>query len=248
MIGKKTTVVAVIADYANRGSLVFDLRNDPTEFASMSPTEMAKAWTRRHGEEGIKLPIKKLLFNHCPAIAPLAVMDLNSQKRLGIKLETVLKNFKKLQETDLRTPLLEALDIVEKSKLAKTEPNEDVDTKLYDGFLDNNDKNISQIIRQSKPEELNGFLTKIKDQRLQGLLPLYKARNFHSSLDSQELKDWEEYRRRRLMGGKQSSRLAIFFKNLAEIANEPNLTSEKQYLLEELQLYGQSIMPNDTDD
>ena len=140
------------------------------------------------------------------------------------------------------------MDIVEKSKLAKTEPNEDVDTKLYDGFLDNNDKNISQIIRQSKPEELNGFLTKIKDQRLQGLLPLYKARNFHSSLDSQELKEWEEYRRRRLMGGKQSSRLAIFFKNLALIANEPNLTPEKQYLLEELQLYGQSIMPNDTDD
>ena len=245
---QKTTVVAVVADYANRGSLVFDLRNDPTEFASMSPIEMAKAWTRRHNEEGIKLPIKKLLFNHCPAIAPLAVMDLGSQKRLGIKLETVLENFKKLQETDFRTPLLEALDIVEKSKLAKKEPNEDVDTKLYDGFLDNNDKNISQIIRQSKPEELNGFLTKIKDQRLQGLLPLYKARNFHSSLDSQELKEWEEYRRRRLMGGKQSSRLAIFFKNLALIANEPNLTPEKQYLLEELQLYGQSIMPNDTDD
>lgn len=245
---EKTTVVAVVADYANRGSLVFDLRNDPTQFASMSPSELAKAWTRRYNEEGIRLPVKKLLFNHCPAIAPLAVMDLNSQKRLGINLETILENYKKLQETDLRTPLLQALDIVEKAIQQRAEANDDVDTKLYDGFLDNNDKNISRSIRLSKPEELNDYLLKLKDQRLLALLPLYKARNFRSSLDSQELKDWEEFRKNRLMGGKQNSRLALFFEKLAELANEPNLSSEKQYLLEELQLYGQSIMPNDIDD
>ena len=49
--------------------------------------------------------------------------------------------------------------------------------------------------------------------------------------------------RKRLLDGGTSSRLAKYFARLAELAKDDKLTADQRYLLEELQLYGESIMP-----
>jgi exodeoxyribonuclease-1 len=75
------------------------------------------------------------------------------------------------------------------------------------------------------------------------LLPLYKARNFPRQLTNEEREAWEQFRTHKLMDGGQHSRMAKFFARLQEIAQRDNLTDHQKYLLEEMRLYGESIMP-----
>jgi hypothetical protein len=48
------------------------------------------------------------------------------------------------------------------------------------------------------------------------------------------------------MDGGTSSRLAKYFARIEELS-KGKLTGEQQYLLEELRLYGESIMPSEPD-
>jgi exodeoxyribonuclease-1 len=73
-------------------------------------------------------------------------------------------------------------------------------------------------------------------------LPRYKARNFPSSLTDEERAEWEKYRYHYLIEGGTESRLAKFMKRLSELA-QSEVGQEKRYLLEELQLYAESIVP-----
>jgi exodeoxyribonuclease-1 len=79
-----------------------------------------------------------------------------------------------------------------------------------------------------------------KDGRLSLLLPLYKARNFPKHLSDQELAEWEAFRMRKLVENKAADK---FFARLEETAKTPGLSGEQQYLLEELNLYAQSVIP-----
>ena len=47
-----------------------------------------------------------------------------------------------------------------------------------------------------------------------------------------------------LMSGGENSRAVLFFKRLEEAAARSHLSDEKRFLLEELQLYGQSVLPD----
>lgn len=242
---EKTTAVALLADHPKRqGALVFDLRHDPSDFAAMSAAEMAAAWRLRRDEPGVRLPIKTLQYNRCPAIAPFGVLDEPSQKRLGLDPTVIAANFKKLQSVDLAPKVLEAVSLLDAQQQTAFLQNEnDVDGQLYDGFFGDGDRNAIRAVRAASPGELADFSTNFSDNRLTALLPLYKARNYPQSLQDEERAAWESFRETQLLGGKQGGRAARYFNRLAELAARTDLSSEKQYLLEELQLYGQSILP-----
>ena len=74
-------------------------------------------------------------------------------------------------------------------------------------------------------------------------MPLYKARNYPEALHSEERAVWEKHCSDVLLGGGEASRLAKFFARLGEIAERPDLTQSEMFILEDLQIYGQSIMP-----
>ena len=120
------------------------------------------------------------------------------------------------------------------------------DGQLYDGFIGNGDKIVSRDIRHADPSRINEFEPKLHDLRLKELLPLYKARNYPDALSDEERQEWESFIKDRLMAGGPNGRLAKFFGRLQELA-ATDLDADKRYLLEELQLYGQSIMPADLD-
>lgn len=246
---EKTAAVGVVAPHPKRQAvLVFDLRHDPAEFADMTVAELADAWRYKPGE-GIKLPVKTLQFNRCPAIAPLSVLDEASEARLQITKQVAVARAKQLQESKLADKLLQALEILdtEQEKRYGAE-NNDVDAQLYDKFFDNGDKQSLAVVRGADPAELSDSYVKFRDSRLTQLLPLYKARNYQSSLSDEERAAWENFKKAKLLDGGPNSRLAKFFARLAEIAQRTDLTSDQQYLLEELQLYGQSIVPVSIDD
>jgi exonuclease I len=76
------------------------------------------------------------------------------------------------------------------------------------------------------------------------LLPLYKARNYSQALTGEERAVWDDFCHKRLLEGDTDSRLAKYFARLKELAGT-GLSDEQAYLLEELKLYGESIVPVD---
>lgn len=246
---EKTTAVVSIAKHPKRqGVLVYDLRHDPTPFAAMTSAELAEAWRWKRDDTSPRLPIKTLQYNRCPAVAPLQVLDEKSAERLKLSKETVKTNLQKLKSVDLVPKVLEALELLDQQQQTSFLQNElEVDARLYDNFIGDADKTNCRVIRAADVAELSNLSLEFKDDRLEALLPLYKARNYPKSLSDEERLAWEKFRERKLLGGKQNSRLARFFNRLAELATRNDLSSKDQYLLEELQLYGQSIMPVDVD-
>jgi exodeoxyribonuclease-1 len=246
---QKTTAVGMLSDHPKRqGALVFDLRYDPMKFVDLSPPELAEAMRKRKDDPGPRLPVKLMQYNKCPAVAPLSVLDADSMKRLKLDLKTVEDNYEKLLKSNLAPAVLEAVDILEKRQEAKyAGMDSEVDARLYDGFFGDHDRTQMSLVRGAGADDLASFEANFKDDRLQALFPLYKARNYPQTLSDEERQAWERYRERKLLGGKQSSRLAKYFARLGELAARTDLSSNEQYLLEELQLFGQSILPADLD-
>lgn len=245
---EKTTIVTVLADHPDRQSVfVYDLRHDPAQFASMTPAELAEAWKRRKSEEGPQLPIKAMPFNRCPAVAPLGVLDSDAQDRLKIDMDQIEKHHIQLTILkDWTKRVLEAYKLLDQERQTNLLIDErTVDEQLYDGFFDKPDRTTMSALRVSEPKEISDFSDKFTDQRLKALLPLYKARNFSKYLTDEERRIWESYRRERLLAGDEESRMGKFFKRLSDLSLKPGLTPNQRYLLEELELYAQSILPDD---
>lgn len=245
----KTTVVVTLADHPKVGGvLVYDLRHDPKPYLKLEPAELAKMWRHFCKEYPCphpRLPVKTMQFNRCPAVAPLSVLDAPSQDRIGLTLETIEKHRRALKDKQqFIDNLFAALKLLDKQQQARLLSDDmDVDARLYDDFVGNSDKPAMGAVRATDKQEIAKLDVHFEDDRLNNLLPLYKARNFAKYLSSDELAVWERFRERKLLGGKESSRAANYFKRLAELSERSDISAEKRYLLEELQLYGQSILP-----
>jgi exodeoxyribonuclease-1 len=242
---EKTTVAIQLAEHQSRGSYIYDLRHDPTEFITMTPEQLAERLEYTREEDAPKrLPVKLMQYNHCPAVAPMGVLDEATRQRLAIDLTVIQHNLAILHANkDFIERVVKAHDIKDgkRDEYVQSKPTPDVEAQLYDGFLQGSDKTVSRAVRVAKPDELSMFAKQLQDPRLQAILPRYKARNYPTKLSDDERKAWDEYCRQWLMDGGQQSRLARYFTRLQELAETAN--ADQTYLLEELQLYGQSIMP-----
>jgi exodeoxyribonuclease-1 len=178
--------------------------------------------------------------------------DAAAQERLGLTLKTIAKHRAILRKhqaafADKVLQAVTQLDARREAEQASLIDNQlTVDARLYEKFIDNADKAVMPEVRAASPEALGQLREKLRDDRLKNLLPLYKARNYPASLDAEERAEWDDFCRQQLFEGGPSSRLAKYFARLAELAGG-KLTDKQQYLLEELQLYGQSIVPSDAD-
>lgn len=243
---QKTTVVMPICPHPKKqGMFVFDLRYDPLYYKDATPEQLAESWKWKKDSEEPRLPVKSLQYNRCPAIAPLGVLDGASQKRLKLDMKEVMQHAAALQNMpDLEAKLFKAWEILDKpAQTALVATDKDVDECMYDNFFDNGDKQAMRVVRAAHPEELGSLNLHFKDQRLSALFPLYKARNFPKQLTGEEREVWEQFCARKLLGGGQHGKMAQYFARLQEIAAREHLTSHQEYLLEELKLYAESIMP-----
>ncbi|MDL2363611.1 MAG: exodeoxyribonuclease I [Patescibacteria group bacterium] len=247
-----TTAAVLLTKHPQAGSaLVYDLRHDPTPYMQMSPTELADIWRYNPDRNAKRLPVKTMKYNRCPAVAPLGVLkEATAQENIALQLDRVSMNYNLLksgQQAFAKNVLaaLRILDNEREAKQAKTIP--DVDARLYEKFMSDNDKNVCKAIRAAQSNDLTTIAQDIKDERLQLLLPLYKARNFPKSLTDEERIVWDEYCKKQVFEGETRSKLAKYFERLGELA-ETDLTDNQKYILEELQLYGQSIIPGDVAD
>ena len=249
-IYEKTTVALNFGDHPGKqGVLVYDLRRDPEFLVTATAEQIATMWHERVEDETMRFPIKTLQFNRCPAVAPMGVLDEATRERLHIDLPTIQKHRTALAKIkDLRTKLLKALEIMDTHRQATFLSDvKDVDAQLYDGFFGEGDKTAMGVVRAADKNEIGSLHLTFKDDRLNTLFPLYKARNYPQSLSDEERIIWEKFRYSKLMDGGVKSALSRYFMRLSEIAKRTDLTSNQQYLLEELQLYGESILPEPVD-
>jgi exodeoxyribonuclease-1 len=233
---EKTTVAFPIAPGPNPGSvLVYDLRHDPSKFAGAIPKALSEvlfaSYEQRQDPDFQALPIKVLTYNKCPAVAPVGVIDSDEAwKRLGLTLDGIQANLKKLiAQTDLGARAREAFEMRE-----PFEPTTDVDQQLYDGFINDKDKGRMSAVRAADANALADFHPEFSDDRLDELLLRYKARQFPASLSEDERTTWEAWRAKKLQ-----AELPRYLQTLQKLAT----SGADQFVLEELQLWAESIMP-----
>lgn len=241
---EKTTVVQKIGDNPKKqGALVYDLRHDPTEFQKLSPADLIERWRWTRDENAPpRLPIKTLQYNRCPAVAPMSVLDDVSKARLNIDDAVISQHRQKLQaDPKFIDRVLKALDTMNEQQATMFADTRDVDARLYDSFVADSDKSLYREVHSARSSTMPAF----RDERLVELWPLFRARNFPQQLTDDERTAWEKFRQERLLGGGQSSAAVRYFTRLSALAEQPNLSQDDHYLLEELQLWGQSILPTE---
>ncbi len=236
----KTTVAFPLAPSKNGNVVVYDLRHDPADFVNLSLDELKKklyaSWEERKAEGFVALPVKELQYNRAPAIAPLGVLQQQGGwERLGLDQAMVEKHRAALLATpgfaeNIRT-IFET-----RSEFKKALHPE---AQLYDGFLNDRDRLRVETVRHADERQLADFHPEFADERLSPLLLHYKARNFPRILSEDESRAWEEWR-----AGHIAAQLPEFMKSLQRlVATESD--ENKQFILQELHLWAESVMPGD---
>lgn len=238
---QKTTIAVMVTEKPDKsGALMYDLRIDPDEFKDIPTSELIKRW-KAWGDDAPYFPVKELKYNRSPAIAPIDMLDDLAARRLGLRREIIDNHLKKLRGIkDFGDKLLEALDGLWPKQQPRLMIDElEVDGLLYDGFVADQDKPKMSVVRAATAVEVSKLQLKFTDGRLESLWPLYKARNFPDTLNGDERRVWEDFRRRKLAG--EGDPRSQYFKQLDELAATPGLPIEKKNLLEDLRSYGESI-------
>ena len=241
---EKTTVTFPVAPGRNNNVIVYDLRYDPTKFIDMSASKLKKylyPTKEMRAEAGfVKLPAKELQYNRAPAVAPLGVLEQSDGwKKIGLTFETIEQNRKKL----LAAPhFVENLRTLFES-LSDFPAQSDPEAQLYDGFLNDRDRIRVEAVRNSTESQLADFHPEFQDDRLEGLLLHYKARSFPNTLSKDEMTAWEDWRHKRLM-----AQTKPFLAALQVVSSRTDLSHSEQFIIEELQLWAESVMPADVSD
>ena len=234
----KTTVAFPLTSAPHGNVLVYDLRHDPSIFVDLSEKELEDrvfaSWEERQKEDFVPLPVKQLQYNRCPAVAPVGVLNAeDGWKRLQLTMETIEKHKQILLEHPDFAERLRTL--YEKGRVMQ--PVSDPEAKLYDGFLADADRIRVEAVRNASETQLADFQPEFSDERLPELLLHYKARSFPNTLSEDELARWETWRLARLQKQLPGAIEAL------ERASKKELSDHQQFLLAEIQLWIESIVP-----
>ena len=241
---EKTTVAFPIAPAKNQNVIVWDLRFSPEKFIDWSEDQILENITAdfetRSSDNFEPIAAKILQYNKCPAVAPIGVLTEENQQRLKIDLAEIQKNLDILRKNphfaeNLRSAFERRGEVFQdKNNAEKPAP----EARLFEGFVSKSDDIKIEAVRNSTDRELADFHPDFADERLTDLLLHYKARSFPKSLSSQEKELWEEYRVKNLQ-----KMMPNFMKEFQEIANNQNLNSQEEYILEEIKLWLENILP-----
>jgi len=197
-----TSVVLPLAPHPQYSGqwIVWDLRHPADEFAGLGVGELAdRLWVSSQDlPEGVKrLPVKLLRANRCPMISPMTVMDSAAEERLDLDRADLEANERALRNTPELIENIIALYRPDPSNPAHR--HNDPELALYDGFVPRSDSGIYPRIRRADASELARLGTPFQDERLNTLLFRYRARHHPDGLSDEERREWQDYRRKRLI-------------------------------------------------
>lgn len=234
----KTTVAYPLAPGLSGTVMVYDLRYDPGGWVGLSRPELKKkltaSWEDRNRAGFVPLPVKEMHYNRAPAVAPLGVLTHGGGwERIGLDATIIEKH---------RQQLADAPEFAENIRLVCHEkpdyPSQsEPEARIYDGFLNDHDRLRAETVRNATADDLRGMHPAFQDERLTELLLHYKARNFPQSLSEDEAAAWEGWRADRI-----NRQMPAFARSLETLASSTSDES-KRFILQELQLWAESIVP-----
>jgi len=244
-LGNTALIAPLAAHPVNRNAvIVYDLRCDPTPLLSQSAAEVrAKLYTPTAqlaaGEE--RIPLKLVHLNKSPMLAPANMLTGDEAARLQISGDLCRKHLGMLRAAPALADKLQEI-FTEQG----FEDGGDPDLMLYSGgFFGPADRSAMDQIRATPEPLLAELAPAFQDGRLEEMLFRYRARNYPDSLSGAEQRQWEKWRRQRLI--EQPPRGALnfeaFYARLNQLALEHATDSSKIHILEELAAYGESIYP-----
>jgi len=196
----------------NNGIIVYDLREDPQTWASLSVEEIRKRiFTARDelAQGWERIALKTIHINKCPIIASPAVLSSERAEQYGVDLDKCKGHWSYLQANrDIVSKVAEVFS----EELGQKEA--DPDYMIYSGgFFSDSDKNLMSMIRSTSAQDLARLDLPFRDARLSTMLQRYRARNYKDTLNNQELAEWNQFRRERL---EASEALASYEQGYAE--------------------------------
>lgn len=235
---QKTTVAFPLAEADHSNIFVYNLRHDPTEWAIKTDAELQAIIDtpyQERPEDYQPIPVKKLQYNRAPAVAPVGVLEqADGWKKIDLSLEEVEKHKRILaQHPDFARRIAKLL-----LKRPESEPIPDAEAKLYDSFVSDRDKLRAETVRNATVAELKNLQPAFDDERLAELYPRYRARNFPQVVTDTDRGLYEAYRVARLQ-----RTIPSFMREITTISQRTDLTSHQNYILQELQLWLESVMP-----
>ncbi len=236
-------IVLPITDHPSIGNqvIVCDLQDDPSPWLSMDVEELQDRLfvPREDLPDGeVRVPLKTVHVNRCPALIALPHVTDTELERLGIDRGRCLAHAERI---GAESGLAERCRRLFAQPRAATTGN-DVDQALYDAFIPSRDVRRHADIRLAEPAQLASFHGQLRDPRGDELLFRYRARNWPDTLDPDEVERWRAYRRTRLEGesGLSEHSFDSYFAELdAHAATNPDV--DTLALLAELRAWGQYL-------
>lgn len=241
--GCTTLVAPLIAEPGNSNSiLVYDLRHDPETFLSLDVDDLRGLLFTRTSDlpAGMqRLPVKSVKLNKCPALAPRSTLNPNIAERIALDMDACYRHWQKL----LTRP--EFFQRIANAYNSSTfESSVDVDTALYDGFLNNADAHLLPRIRNASAPELAKIRLDFQDKRLPELLFRYRARNWPESLSTAEIHRWKQHCLQHLTQNHTDGNLTHteFSHKINLLREQHTLNIQAQHLLTELAEWGDQLL------
>lgn len=219
----------------NNAVIVADLGQDITPLLNLDTAELKQNLYTPKSELGdtLPVPLKLIHINKCPVLAPAKTLLPENAERLGIDRVACLENLKRLKaHPQVRNKVI---GIFQDERTFDNGNN--VDTMLYDGFFSAADKANFDILRRTQPELLSGLNLKINDARFNELFFRYRARNYPHLMSMPEQQKWLAHCRESL-----EKSAPDYFAKLDALAIEHSHDERKIQLLQQLFIYGQSLI------
>jgi exodeoxyribonuclease-1 len=181
--------------------IVFDLDSEPDVLLDLDVDTIAARLYLRADQlpEGqARIPLKEVHLNRCPALVAWDHLREADFDRLGIDHAQAEARAARLRAAG--PALAEKIRRVYAVEREQRGPA-DVDASLYDGFVGDGDKRRCLEVRSTPPQALAGRDFGFADPRLPELLFRYRARNWPQTLDADEHRRWNDWRRQRLLPG-----------------------------------------------
>jgi exodeoxyribonuclease I len=247
-------MLPLVAHPSNKNSVIcIDLSKDFEALHSLDAEDIKRRIFSRQADlaEGeLRLPIKEIHYNKCPAVAPLSVLNQATQKRLNINLEQCLSKADKLtaELSSVNGKLLTAY------QQRQFEPINNPDHALYSGgFFKPADKNKMNQLRCSDWQTLASQVFNFEDPRLDEMLFRYRARNAPDSLNPQEKQRWQAFKQANFYDAESGSTLLypdlveklkqLRSKQLCSEQSKP-LDAAELKILDSVEQYAQALIEN----
>ena len=199
------TAICYHPDYSDR-AIVFNLNQDPEMLLELDVDELKKLTFTRKSDlpKGLdRLELNELVFNKSPMFVCSPNPDSFNLSpslidKFQIDMVNCLKNLSFIHQN--KSIIEQKVQLVYK-QASERQQSPDVDQSLYDGFVSNHDRAISNDIQNLTSSDLVGYTPEFQDKRLSKLFLNFKARNYPESLNDYEQEEWFEIVQARIQNG-----------------------------------------------